>query len=173
MSLSQRERTLIRVGIIVGVAILLFSIYISPSISKIRSARRSYEFNIEQYEEFVPLSERYITLRGKLEEEKKGLGRSKVTQDTFRDTFITILSDIGLSGDAFEIQFGGSREKGELREFVFNIEGKEITYLEFLKLVKRIEEGSERLVIKEARVKPTFEADTYLILSLKISIISL
>lgn len=172
MNLSQRERNLISLGVIAAVLILIFSFYISPAISKIRSAKRSYEYNRKQYSEFVPLSEKYRFLRDQLDREKKGVGRERVTQDTFRSTFSLILVDIGLSIDAFEIQFGGTREKGEFREFTFNIEGKDITYREFLHLVQRIEGGKESLVIKEARVKPTFESDKYLIVNLKISIIS-
>lgn len=172
MNLSQRERTIIRIGIIAGIVILIFSFYIFPSISRIKSARRSFEYNRKQYAEFLPLSEKYRDLQEKLIEEKKGIGKARVTQDTFRSTFSLILGDSGLSTSAFEIQFGGTREKGEFREIVFNIEGKEITYREFLELVRRIEEGKESLVIKEAKVKPTFESDRYLNVSLKISVIS-
>jgi hypothetical protein len=172
VNLSQRERTLIKYGIIAGVVILVFSLYIAPSISKIKSAKRSYEYNRKQYAEFAPLTDRYTFLREKLDREKKSVGKADVTQDTFRSTFSIVLRDVGLSIDAFEIQFGGTREKGEFREFSFNIEGKDITYREFLLLVERIEKGEESLVIKEAKVKPTFESDKYLIVSLKISIIS-
>ncbi len=172
MNLSQRERTLIRFGMIAGGIILVFSFYISPSISKIKSARRSFEYNRKQYVEFLPLSEKYRELNDRLNEEKKGIGKARVTQDTFRSSFSKILRESGLSISAFEIQFGGSREKGEFREFVFNIEGKDITYREFLELVKRIEEGKDSLVIKEAKVKPTFESDRYLNVSMKISVIS-
>ncbi|NIS75321.1 MAG: hypothetical protein GTO08_08580, partial [Deltaproteobacteria bacterium] len=75
MNLSQRERTLIKYGIIAGVVILVFSLYIFPSISKIKSAKRSYEYNRKQYAEFAPLTDRYAFLREKLDREKKSVGK--------------------------------------------------------------------------------------------------
>jgi len=172
VNISGREKKLIQIGGAVGALILIFSFYISPSISKIQSRKRNLEFNQKQFEEFLPLKKDYARLKAVLDKTKKGVISSKVTKDTFRDAFGAILGDVALTFQAFDIQFTGSREKGQFKEFSFTVEGKELTFREALRLIRRIEEGREYFIIRETRIKPTFEAVEYLNVTFKISVVS-
>jgi len=172
VNISEKEKRMIKIGVAAGAAILIFSLYIAPSLSKIRSRKRNFEYTRKQYEEFLPLMKKYRTLKKKVEVNRQGVIRSKVTRGTFREAFSTLLRDSGLTIQAFEIQFGGTREKGQFKEFTFNIEGKDLTLGETLTLIRRIETGKEKFILKEARIKPTFESEEYLNVTLKIAVIS-
>ncbi len=172
VNLSEKEKRMIKIGAAAGAIILLFSLYIAPSLSKISSRKRNYEYTRKQYDEFRPLMSEYRELKTKVALNREGVIRSKVTRDTFRNAFSALLNDSGLSIQAFEIQFGGTREKGQFKEFTFNIEGKDLTLGETLSLIRRIETGKEKFVLKETRIKRTFESEEYLNVTLKIAVVS-
>lgn len=172
MNLSPREFKIVKIGGIAAAVLIIFSFYFAPSLSSIRSHKRSYEYNMKKYEEFLPLASKYLNLKKRIDSEKNEIIKSKISKDSFREAFSRLVSSAGISPEAFEVQFSGTRKIGNLSETSFNIEGKNLTYAEILRLVQRIEEGQERFIIKDAKIKTTFESDEYLVISMKVSLVN-
>jgi len=172
MKLSGREATFLQIGAAVALFLLILSFYLLPTFGKIKSLGRSIAYHREVLEKIIPLSTKLEKLTTLLMTRSASLMSKPLSTDEFRSRISKIAENSGIPANSMEIKFTGTVKKGNFMESSFRVEIKNITYPELLNLIRNIESSRERFIIREGIIKPTFESNDYLNLTLKISVIS-
>lgn len=160
--LRDRERVFLAAGAAAAAAILLLSFVIIPGVGRIRTQARASaaaEASLDELRKARPDVERIDrAIRAKM-----GLIQA---QANLSDSPLTRLSnavrEAGFPQQAVSVKSGGSRDGEFVREESFDLKVENLTFLEAVRLVGRIENGTLPVVIRSAQLKARYDDGRYL-----------
>lgn len=160
--LREREKIFVVVGAAAAVAMLLLSFVIIPGANRIRTQSRAAalaEANLEELRKVRPDVERLDrAIRAKMGaiQAQANAAESPLTRLT------NALQEAGFPQQAVSVKSGGNRDGEFVREESFDLKLENLTFLEAVRLVNRLENGTLPVVIRSAQLKARYDDSRYL-----------
>ena len=160
--LRSRERKILSLGGIAAAAILLLSFVVIPDAAKVRSLSRQFS-----------LAEKDLADLRKMRPELERADHD-VRQKSIRATaaanakespparLTAALQEAGFPQSAFSLKSTGSKDGEFFREEAFDFKIENLTYLEAVRLISRLENGPLPVVLRSAQMKSRYDDSKYL-----------
>lgn len=166
--LRSRERTVLVLGGAAAALILLVSFAVIPGVSKVRTLSRA-----------ASLAERELTelraMRPELErldrEVRPRAGRVAAAANASESTLsrlTAMIQEAGFSPSSVNLKAGGTRDGEHFSEESFDLKIDNLTYLEAVRLIARIENGPLPVVVRTAQLKSRYDDGRYLDTTLRL-----
>ncbi|MCL5966615.1 MAG: hypothetical protein M1550_05350 [Deltaproteobacteria bacterium] len=160
--LREREKIFLAAGTVAAAVILLLSFAIIPGAGRIRTQSRAAALAEEDLAELrkmrpdVERLDRAIRARMGLIQAQANAPESPLTRLT------NTLQEAGFPQQAVSVKSGGSRDGEFVREESFDLKVENLTFLEAVRLVNRLESGALPIVIRSAKMKARYDDSRYL-----------
>lgn len=166
--LREREKRVLVIGGAAAAFLLVLVFFVIPGVSRIKSQARAVaaaEADLAEVRKARPEIER-------IQREtvsKAGIVRSAANVKDAPLTRITsALQESGIPQAALNIKSGGVRIGELFREESFDVRIENLTYLEAVKSLQRLSEGSLPVVIRSASLKSRYDDPRYLDVTLRV-----
>ncbi len=166
--LRSREKAILVLGGAAVALILLVSFAVIPGISKVRTlshASALAERDLAEVRKMRPELERLDRdVRPKAQRVAAAANASESTLSRLTAT----IQEAGFPQSSFSLKAGGTRPGEYFSEETFDLRVDNITYLEALRLLSRLETGPLPVVVRTAQLKSRYDDSRYLDATLRI-----
>ena len=167
--LRSREKTILILGGGAAAVILLLSFVIIPDVAKVRTLSRQ----ISQAEkDLADLRKMRPELERADRDVRRKSARATAAANAKESPLARLTADLqeaGFPQSAFSLKSSGGRDGQTFREESFDLRIENLTYLEAVRLVNRMENGSPLpLVIRSMQLKSRYDDNKYLDASFRI-----
>ncbi len=160
--LRSRERTTLYLGGAAAAVILMLSFVVIPGTTKVKSLSRAYaqaERDLAELRKMRPeLEAADREVRGK----SSRVSSSANAQDSPLSRLTSLLQESGFPPSSFSLKSGGTRDGEFQREETFDLKIENLTYLEAIRLVTRLENGPLPVAVRSAQLKSRYDDNRYL-----------
>jgi hypothetical protein len=160
--LRSRERTILFLGGIAAAVILLLSFVVIPDAAKVRSLSR--QFSLAE-KDLVDLRK----MRPELERADRDVRQKSVRvtaaaneKESPPARLTAALQEAGFPQSAFSLKSTGGKDGESFREESFDFKIENLTYLEAVRLISRLENGPLPVVLRSAQMKSRYDDSKYL-----------
>ncbi len=160
--LRSRERTVLILGGIAAAVILLLTFLVIPDAAKVRSLSRQYSAAEKDLAELRKM-------RPELERSDRDVRQKSVTvaaaansKESTLARLTAAVQEAGFPQSAFNLKSTGVKDGETFREEGFDFKIENLTYLEAVRLVTRLENGPVPVVIRSAQLKSRYDDSKYL-----------
>lgn len=161
--LRSREKMILILGGGAAALILLLSFVVIPDMAKVRSLSRQVA---QAQKDLAELRKMRPELSQADREVRRKSGRATAaanSKESFLARLTADLQEAGFPQSAFSLKSGGGRDGQTFREESFDLKIENVTYLEAVRLIQRMENGSPLpLVIRSAQLKSRYDDSKYL-----------
>ena len=166
--LRSRERTILLLGGIAAAAILLLSFVVIPDAAKVRSLSRQFSLAEKDLADLR-------NMRPELERSDRDMRQKSLrvtaaanAKESPLARLTAALQEAGFPQSAFSLKSTGSKDGESFREESFDCKIENLTYLEAVRLVSRMENGPLPTVIRSAQLKSRYDDSKYLDATIRI-----
>ena len=160
--LRSREKAFVFLGGAAVALILLFTFLVVPGVAKARSLSRAYS---QAGKDLADLRNMRPELERIDREVRQKSGRVTAAANAPESPLARLtasLQEAGFPQASFSLKSGGARDGEFQREETFDLKIENLTYLEALRLVTRLENGPLPVVIRSAQLKSRYDDSKYL-----------
>ena len=160
--LRSREKVFVFLGGAAAALILLFTFVVVPGVAKVRSLSRAYS---QAGKDLADLRNMRPELERIDREVRQKSGRVTAAANDSESPLARLtasLQEAGFPQSAFSLKSGGVKDGEFQREETFDLKIENLTYLEALRLVTRLENGPLPVVIRSAQLKSRYDDSKYL-----------
>lgn len=170
--LRSREKIVLTLGAAAAALILLFSFLVIPGISRVRSLARAAE---TAEKELIDLREMRPELTRLDREVRRKMGRVTAAANSTGSSLSRLtaaVQEAGFPQSAVSIKSGGTKTGEFVNEEAFELKVENVTYLESIQLLQRLETGSLPVAVRSANLKSRYDDPRYLDATLRIGFLT-
>jgi hypothetical protein len=160
--LRSRERTILILGGIAAAVILLLTFVVIPDAAKVRSLSRQFSAAEKDLADLRKM-------RPELERSDREVRQKSVTvaaaanaKESPLARMTAAVQEAGFPQSAFSLKSTGAKDGETFREEGFDFKIENLTYLEAVRLISRLENGPVPVVIRSAQLKSRYDDSKYL-----------
>ena len=160
--LRSREKVFVYLGGAAVALILLFTFVVVPGVAKVRNLSRAYS---RAGKDLADLRSMRPELERIDREVRQKSGRVTAAANASESPLARLtasLQEAGFPQAAFSLKSGGVKDGEFQREETFDLKIENLTYLEALRMVTRLENGPLPVVIRSAQLKSRYDDSKYL-----------
>jgi general secretion pathway protein M len=166
--LRSREKAVLLVGGIAAAAILLLSLFVVPSVTKVRSLSRSAAVAAKDLEEVRRQRPELEAMDREVRRKRGQINAQANASESPIARLTSAITEAGFPQSVVSLRSGGTREGEFIREEAFDLRIDNLTYLEALRLIGKLENGPLPVVIRSVRLKSRFDDDKYVDAALRL-----
>lgn len=170
--LRSREKVVLALGAVAAALILLLSFVVIPGLSRMRSLSRQSvqaEQDLAELRKIRPELTRLDRLvRRKMTQVSAGANSSQSSLARLTAS----IQESGFPQSAFSLKSAGSRNGEFASEEAFDLKMENLTYLEAIRVLTRLENGPLPVVVRSANLKSRFDDSKYLDVTLRIGFLT-
>lgn len=166
--LRNREQQVLAAGGVAALLIFLLSFQVIPGIDKIRAqgrARAQAERDLVELRSSVPALR---ALSAAIAPRKAQLAPVGSGQDSPLSRLTAVLQEAGFPQSAFSIKSGGVKDGEYVKEETFDIKIENRSYLELVRLLGKMEDGTLPVAIRSVSFKSRYENSSAIDASIRI-----
>lgn len=161
--LRSREKMILILGGGAAALVLLLSFVVIPDMAKVRSLSRQVA---QAQKDLAELRKMRPELSQADREVRQKSGRVTAAANSKESPLARLTADLqeaGFPQSVFSLKSGGARDGQTFREESFDLRIENVTYLEAVRLIQRMESGTALpLVIRSAQLKSRYDDSKYL-----------
>jgi general secretion pathway protein M len=164
----NREQQILAAGGVAAALIFLVSFLVIPDVGKIRvqgRVRVQAEKDLAELRAALPELRR-LEAGVRIREDQVRAGRA--AQDSPLSRLTARLQETGLPQSAFSIKSTGVKDGEYFKEESFDIKIENRSYLELVRLLEKVEEGSLPVVVRSANYKSRYESSSAIDANLRV-----
>lgn len=168
----SREKVVLALGACAAVLILFLSFVVIPGISRVRSLSRS---SVVAEKDLADLRKMRPELTRLDREVRRRLTQVSAAANASQSPLARLTASIqetGFPQSAFSLKSAGSRNGEFASEEAFDLKMENLTYLEAIRLLTRLENGPLPVVVRSANLKSRFDDSKYLDVNLRIGFLT-
>lgn len=169
--LRNREKIVLVLGAAAVAVILLLSFVVIPGISKVRSLSRASERAEQDLEEVRKMLPELSRLDREVRRKMAAVNASANEKDSPLARLTGAIQQAGLPQSAFSLKSAGPRNGEFVSEEAFDLKVENLTYLEMVRLLTRMESGQLPVVVRSATLKSRYDDSKYLDATLRIGVL--
>lgn len=170
--LRSREKIVLALGAAAAALILLFSFLVIPGISRVRSLARASE---AAERDLAELREMRPELTRLDREVRRKMGRVTAAANSPGSSLSRLtaaVQEAGFPQSAVSIKSGGTKTGEFVNEEAFDLKVENITYLEAVQLLQRLEAGPLPIAVRSASLKSRYDDPKYLDATLRVGFLA-
>lgn len=160
--LRSREKTTLLLGGAAAAVILLLSFVIVPGVSRVRSLSKSYSAAVRDLAELRKMRPELEKVDREVREKSARFAASANAPDSPLARLTATLQEAGFPQSAFSLKSGGAKDGEFQKEETFDLRIENVTGLEAIRLIGRLENGPLPVVIRSALIKSRYDDGKYL-----------
>lgn len=160
--LRNREKIVLALGAAAVVLILLLSFVVIPGISRVRSMSRASVRAEKDLKEMRRMLPKLSRLDREVRRKMAVVTASANEKESPLTRLTGAILQAGLPQSAFSLKSAGPRKGEYVSEEAFDLKVENLTYLEMVRLLKRMETGQLPVVVRSATLKSRFDDSKYL-----------
>lgn len=170
--LRSRERIVLVLGAAAVVLILLLAFVVIPGVGRVRSLARASDFAERDLAELRRMRPELSRLdRDVLVKMGRATAAANVAESPLA-RLTAGLQEAGFPQSAVSLKSGGTRTGEFVTEEAFDLKVENITYLEAVRLLERLENGPLPVTVRSAHLKSRFDDSRYLDATLRIGFLA-
>ncbi len=166
--LRKREKVVLALGAAAAVVILLLSFVIIPGVSRTRSLSRASAQAEKDLAELRRMRPELTRLDREVRRKMALVASSANASESPLARLTVSIQQAGFPQSAFSLKSAGSRAGEFVSEDAFDLKIENLTYLEAVQLLTRLENGPLPVVVRSATLKSRFDNHKYLDATLRI-----
>ncbi len=166
--LRSREKVVLALGAVAAALILLLSFVVIPGVSRVRSLSRAASV---AEKDLADLRKMHPELTRLDREVRRKLNQVSAAANSSQSPLARLTASIqeaGFPQSAFSLKSAGSRTGEYVGEEAFDLKMENLTYLEAIQLLNRLEKGVLPVVVRSANLKSRYDDSKYLDATLRI-----
>jgi len=170
--LRSREKVVLAMGAAAAALILLFAFLVIPGISRVRSLARASEAAEKELAELRTMRPELTRLD---REVRRKMGQIAATANSTASSLSRLtaaVQEAGFPQSAVSIKSGATKTGEFVNEEAFDLKVENITYLEAIQLLKRLEGGTLPLAVRTVNLKSRYDDSRYLDATLRIGFLA-
>lgn len=170
--LRSREKTVLTLGAVAAALILLFSFLVIPGISRVRSLARAAD---AAEKDLADLREMRPELTRLDREVRRKMARVTAAANSTESSLSRLTAGVqeaGFPQSAVSIKSSGTKTGEFVNEEAFDLKVENLTYLEAVQLLQRLEAGPLPVAIRSANLKSRYDDPRYLDATLRIGFLT-
>jgi general secretion pathway protein M len=166
--LRSREKAILLVGGIAAAVILILSLFVVPSVTKVRSLSRSAAVAAKDLDEVRRLRPELEAMERDVRRKRGQINAQANASESPIARLTSAITEAGFPQSAVSLKSGGTRDGEFIREESFDLRVDNLTTLEALRLIGKLENGPLPVVIRSVRLKSRFDDDKYVDATLRV-----
>lgn len=170
--LRSRERIVLVLGAAAAALILLLAFVVIPGVARVRSLARASELAERDLEELRRMRPELSRLD---REVRAKMGRVTAAANAPESALARLtagLQEAGFPQSVVSLKSGGTRTGEFVSEEAFDLKVENLTYLEAVRLLEKLENGPLPVTVRSAQLKGRFEDGRYLDATLRIGFLT-
>lgn len=170
--LRSREKLVLTLGAAAAAVILLFSFLVIPGISRVRALARATEAAEQDLAEVQKMRPELTRLDREVRRKMGRVLASANSSESALSRLTVAVQEAGFPQSAVSVKSGGTRTGEFVNEEMFDLKLENITYLEAIQLLERLEKGPLALAVRSANLKSRYDDPKYLDVTLRVGYLS-
>lgn len=166
--LRSREKIVLALGAAAAALILLLSFVVIPGISRVRALSRATVAAEKELAELRRMRPELTSLDREVRRKMAVVTGAANSSESPLARLTAEIHQAGLPQSAFSLKIAGPRTGEFISEEAFDLKVENLTYLEAVRLLKRLEDGTLPLVVRSANLKSRYDDSKYLDATLRI-----
>ncbi len=166
--LRSREKAVLVLGAAAVALILLVSFAVIPGVNKLRTQARAASLAERDLAEVRRMRPELAQMDRDVKPRAARVAASANVQESTLSRLTTAIEQAGLPQSAVAVKAGATRDGEFFSEQSFDLKIDNITYLEFVQLLARLENGTLPVVVRTAQVKSRYDDARYLDATLRV-----
>ena len=164
----SREKIVLALGAAAAALILLLSFVVIPGISRVRSLSRATVAAEKDLAELRRMRPELIRLDREVRRKMAVVAAAANSSESPLTRLTAEIQKAGFPQSAFSLKSAGPRNGEYVSEEAFDLKVENLTYLEAIRLLSRMEGGPLPLVVRSVNLKSRYEDSKYLDATLRI-----
>jgi general secretion pathway protein M len=170
--LRSREKVVLAMGAAAAALILLFAFLVIPGISRVRSLARASEAAEKELAELRTMRPELTRLDREVRRKMGQIAAAANTSASSLSRLTAAVQEAGFPQSAVSIKSGATKTGEFVNEEAFDLKVENITYLEAIQLLKRLEGGTLPLAVRTVNLKSRYDDSRYLDATLRIGFLA-
>ncbi len=166
--LRSREKVVLVLGGAAAALILLLSFVVIPGISRVRALSRATTVAEKELADLRRMRPELASLDREVRRKMAAVSAAANASGSPLARLTAEIQQVGLPQSAFSLKSAGPRAGEFVSEEAFDLKVENLTYLEAVRLLKRLEDGPLPLVVRSANLKSRYDDSKYLDATLRI-----
>lgn len=164
----SREKVVLVIGGIAAAVILVLSLFVVPSAAKVRSLSRAAASAMRDLDEVRRLRPELEAMDRDVRRKRGQVGAQANASESSIARLTGAITEAGFPQSAVSLKSGGTRDGEFIREEAFDLRLDNLTTLEALRLIGKLERGPLPVVIRSVRLKSRYDNSKYVDATLRI-----
>ena len=170
--LRSREKVVLALGAAAAALILLLSFVIIPGVSRVRALSRAAVLAEKDLAELRRMRPELAGLDRKVRRKMTAITASANSAESPLARLTASIQQTGLPQSAFSLKSAGPRTGEYVNEEGFDLKVENLTYLEAVQLISRMENGPLPVVVRSVNLKSRYDDSKYLDTTMRIGFLS-
>jgi len=170
--LRSREKIVVALGSAAAALILLFAFLVIPGISRVRALARASDAAERELADLRKMSPELSRLDRAVRRKMGRVTASANSPESSLSRLTAAVQEAGFPQSAVAIKSGGTKTGEFVNEEGFDLQVENITFLEAVRLLQRLESGPLPIAIRSAILKSRYDDPKYLDATLRIGFLS-
>lgn len=170
--LLSREKAVLALGATAAALILLLSFVVIPGVSRVRTLSRAAVLAEKDLAELRRIRPELAGLDRKVRRKMATVTSSANTAESPLARLTASIQQAGLPQSAFSLKSAGPRTGEYVNEEAFDLKVENLTYLEAVELLSRMENGPLPVVVRSVNLKSRYDDSKYLDATVRIGFLS-
>jgi hypothetical protein len=166
--LRSREKIVLALGAAAAALILLLSFVVIPGISRVRSLSRAAVSAEKDLTELRRMRPELMRLDREVRRKMAVVTAAANSSESPLTRLTVEIQQAGFPQSAFSLKSAGPRNGEYVSEEAFDLKVENLTYLEAIRLLSRMENGPLPLVVRSVNLKSRYDDNKYLDATLRI-----
>ena len=170
--LGSREKVVLTMGAAAAALILLFAFLVIPGIARVRSLSRATETAEKDLIELRQMRPELIRLDREVRRKMARVTAAANAKESPLSRLTADIQEAGFPQSAVSIKSGGTKTGEFANEESFDLKIENITYLEAVQLLQRLETGPLPVAVRSANLKSRYDDPKYLDATIRIGFLT-
>jgi hypothetical protein len=170
--LRSREKVVLALGAAAAALILLLSFVVIPGVSRVRTLSRAAVLAEKDLAELRRMRPELAGLDRKVRRKMTAVTASANSAESPLARLTASIQQVGLPQSAFSLKSAGPRTGEYVNEEGFDLKVENLTYLEAVQLISRMENGPLPVVVRSVNLKSRYDDIKYLDATMRIGFLS-
>ena len=166
--LRSREKIVLALGAAAAALIFLLSFVVIPGISRVRSLSRAAVAAEKDLAELRRMRPELVRMDRDVRRKMAVVTAAANSSESPLARLTAEIQQAGFPQSAFSLKSAGPRNGEYVSEEAFDLKVENLTYLEAIRLLKRMEDGPLPLVVRSVNLKSRYDDSKYLDATLRI-----